>query len=302
MPLAFLLKGEIDVPVVFTWHIPFTGIVPPEWRDFLVRYMSYYDKVIFSTDEYVRTAIDSGLDQKKVCKINPFIETEEYIRPGINTFREKYGINKNDHVILCVARIDPRKGQEFLIKAMKSVLEKYPDSTCVFIGNGSLTKKLAGRKNRLEELQYMAEELGINDKVKFLGKVGQEDLLCAYDECDMLVLPSVNEGFGLVLSEAMCYNKPLIGSNIGGIPEQIVDGYNGYLFKPGDHKELSNCIISLIEDPELREIMGKRGREMACRKFCVKRGFEDHIDIYDNIFLQKRIKEKADTGESLLTE
>jgi glycosyltransferase involved in cell wall biosynthesis len=126
--------------------------------------------------------------------------------------------------------------------------------------------------------------------------VGQEDLLMAYDACDMLVLPSINEGFGLVLSEAMCFSKPLIGSNVGGIPEQILDGVNGYLFRPRDHEELSQYIISLIDHPEVARQMGAVGHELVRAKFCVERGFRDHCKIYDNIFLQKRMKD--DTGAS----
>ena len=302
MPLAFLLKDEIDVPMIFTWHIPFTTAMPADWREFLVRYMRYYDQIIFSTDEYVRTAVESGLSPDRVTKINPFIETAEYKVAGENRFREKFGIPENDRIVLCISRMDPRKGQEYLIKAMESVHAKHQDVTCVFIGNGSMTKKLMGRSGRLEDLKKLAESLGLTDKVKFLGKVGQEDLLAGYDACDMVVLPSVNEGFGLVLSEAMCFGKPLIGSNIGGIPEQIVDGVNGYLFKPMDHEELSQYILSLIEHPEVGKQMGAIGKELVHMKFCVERGFRDHSEIYDNIFLKKRVKDAASAESSMLTE
>ncbi|MCD1294428.1 glycosyltransferase family 1 protein [Methanocella sp. CWC-04] len=302
MPLAFLLRGELNVPTVFTWHIPFTDVMPAEWRDFLIRYMQYYDRIIFSTDEYVRTAVESGLDPEKISKINPFIETEKYCRSEENGFREKFDIQKDHNIVLCVARIDPRKGQEYLIRAMKEVVRKEPKTTCVFIGNGSLTKKILGRKNMLEELEALVDELGIGEHIKFLGKVSNEDLLEAYEACDMLVLPSINEGFGLVLSEAMCFSKPLIGSNIGGIPEQIMDGFNGHLFKPRDHRELAERIISLIENPELRREMGENGRKLANTRFCVERGFLEHCDIYDTIHLQKRIRDRSGAGESLLTE
>ncbi|HUL62560.1 MAG TPA: glycosyltransferase family 4 protein [Methanocella sp.] len=293
MPLAFLLKDEIDVPMVFTWHIPFTAVMSAEWREFMVRYMHYYDQVIFSTDEYVRTAVESGLNPERVTKINPFIETAEYKVTGDNYFRKKYDIPDRDRIVLCISRMDPRKGQEYLIKAMALVREKYADVTSVFIGNGSLTRKLMGRGGRLEELKKLAEGLGLKEKVKFLGKVSQEDLLKAYDACDMLVLPSINEGFGLVLSEAMCFGKPLIGSNIGGIPEQIIDGVNGYLFPPTDHEELAQYIIALIEHPEVGRQMGAIGKELVHMKFCVERGFSDHCEIYDNIFLKKRTKDAA---------
>ena len=147
----------------------------------------------------------------------------------------------------------------------------------------------------------MVDSLGLKDHVRFLGKVSQEDLMMAYDACDMLVQPSVNEGFGLVISEAMCFGKPVIGSNVGGIPEQIANGVNGYLFKPKDHKELATCIETLIEHPALGKRMGDEGRKIACEKFCVERGFKEHSNIYDTIFLQKRLKEKADVKSSLQT-
>jgi glycosyltransferase involved in cell wall biosynthesis len=301
MPLAFLIRGDIDVPAIFTWHIPFTEATPPEWREFLVRYMRYYDRVVFSTDEYVRTAIASGMDSEKVARINPFIDTEEYAFCGENDFRAKYGIPEGDSLVLCVSRIDPRKGQEYLIMAMAEVVKRHPGTSCVFIGNGSLTKKLMGRASRLEELEAMVEEYGLGGKVKFLGKVSQEDLLKAYDACDMLVQPSINEGFGLVISEAMCFGKPVIGSNVGGIPEQIVDGVNGLLFRPTDHLELAACISELIESPWLRRHMGENGKRIVCERFCVDRGFREHCDIYDTIYLQKRLKTRAGTGQSLLT-
>ncbi len=90
MPLAFLLRGDINVPAIFTWHIPFTEATPPEWREFLVRYMRYYDRVIFSTDEFMRTAVNSGLNPNKVSKINPFIDTGEYYLEEENDFRAKF--------------------------------------------------------------------------------------------------------------------------------------------------------------------------------------------------------------------
>ncbi len=304
MPLAFLLKDEIDVPMVFTWHVPFTTVMPADWREFLVRYMHYYDQIIFSTDEYVRTAVESGLSPERVTKINPFIETAEYKLADENRFREKFGIPEKDRIVLCISRMDPRKGQEFLIKAMASVRQKYDDVTCVFIGNGSLSKKLigGGRSDRLEDLKKLTESLGLKEKVHFLGKVSQEDLMQAYDSCDMVVLPSVNEGFGLVLSEAMCFGKPLIGSNIGGIPEQIIDGVNGYLFRPTDHEELAQYVLSLVEHPEIGKQMGAIGKELVHMRFCVERGFKDHCEIYDNIFLQKRVKDSASAESSMLTE
>jgi glycosyltransferase involved in cell wall biosynthesis len=301
MPLAFLIKSDIGVPSIFTWHIPFTRDTPAEWREFLVRYMRYYDRVIFSTDEYVRTAVESGMEPGRVSKINPFIDPDEYATEGENDFREKYSIPGGDNLVLCVSRIDPRKGQEYLIKAMAEVNKKHPDTTCIFIGNGSLTKKFIGRTNRLEELEAMVQDLGLGDKVRFLGKVSQEDLMKAYDACDMLVQPSINEGFGLVISEAMCFGKPVVGSNVGGIPEQITDGFNGLLFPTKDHMALAGRINRLIEDPELRKLMGDRGRHIACERFCVDRGFREHCDIYDNICLGKGFKEPSGAGESLLT-
>lgn len=302
LPQAFLLKGEVNVPMLFTWHIPFTHVMPSEWRGFMVNYMKYYDHLIFSTDEYVRCAMNSGLDPQQVQKINPFIEVEEYCLNCKNDFREKYGIPENNALVLCVSRIDPRKGQDYLIRAMKDVVARHPETTCVFIGNGSLTKKIIGRESHLEKLEALVSSLGLEGHVKFLGKVGHEDLVKAYDACDMLVQPSVNEGFGLVISEAMCFSRPVIGSDVGGIPEQVSDGVNGFLFKPRDHQALAERILTLVEHPAIREQMGMAGRDIVTRQFCVERGFKDHTDIYDSIYMRRRISDDTGAGESLLSE
>ncbi|MEM2915152.1 MAG: glycosyltransferase family 4 protein, partial [Candidatus Bathyarchaeia archaeon] len=136
MPLGSMLK-DLAVPKVFTWHIPFTERAPKKWREFATQYMQYYDRVVLSTKPYVAIAIHSGLSWEKAVCINPFIIVE---KPKTNRFRRKYKISRDEKIILCVARIDPLKGQDRLVNALPIILQKINKVKCVFIGDGSMTK------------------------------------------------------------------------------------------------------------------------------------------------------------------
>lgn len=207
LPLGSMLR-DLEVSKVYTWHIPFTEETPQEWRDFTVSYMHHYDAVIFSTKPYVRVAITSGLDWSKIVCIPPFVEVE---RPRRNEFRERYGIGKKDRMVLCVARIDPLKGQIFLLHAIKNVVRELKKGVkCVFIGNGSLSKEVLKVKDKAVYealLKRDVEELGLEKQVIFTGAISRGDLMQAYEACDVVVLPSIREGFGLAVTEAMAFGK-----------------------------------------------------------------------------------------------
>lgn len=263
LPLAHILKTRFDlrIPMVFTWHVPLVRDIPEWWKDFFTRYMSLYDRIVFSTDEYVEAAISIGLPKDSVVKISPFIDVSIYDMEKPNTVREKYGIKAGEFLILCVSRIDPRKGQEILIEAVNILVNSLGQKNlkCVFVGNGSFSKELLKkeRSERLDKLIKMVEAKGLQDRVIFTGLVEERELCQLYDTSDLVVQPSLQEGFGLTISEAMVFSKPVIGSNVGGIPDQIKDGLNGYLFEKGNSRQLAEKILDLIRSPELRKKMEK---------------------------------------------
>ncbi len=287
---GFLDKMFDSMPVIFTWHMPFTEDMGASWKSFFNEYLSKYDKVVFSTDEYVRTAESAGIPKHKLEKINPFIDPDECKYEGVNDVRSILGIG-DKLMVLCVSRMDPRKGQDVLISAMKKVFESKPElkesARCVLVGNGSFSKQIMKneRSGLQQKLADLAASLGISEQVIFTGHVSDNDLYKFYDACDIVVQPSRQEGFGLTISEGMLFGKPAIGSNVGGIPEQIKDGKNGFLFGVGDSEQLATKLLQLIENKELRENMGRKGKEIVMDRFTVKRGYEDHARLYSEALL-----------------
>lgn len=159
-------------------------------------------------------------------------------------------------VLLYAGRLIRWKGVEYLIKALKDV---QPGSSRVWI---------AGEGTYRPELEALTRELGVEDRVTFLGAVEQADLVALYRSCSMLVATSfVNETFGMALCEAMACGTPVVASDFGGFREVVVDGLTGFLFKPQDAADLARKVNVLLADPELSRRMGLAGRDRVVSTF-----------------------------------
>lgn len=278
MPLGWLLK-DMKVPIPFTWHIPFTEEIEAGWRNFVVGYLKEYTNSVFSTKPYVNSALKSGLPWSKVTCIPPFIEVEA---PKID-FRKKYKISDDEKIILCVARLDRLKGQNILIEAASRLNMKFK---LVFVGNGSLSKevlKVKDKEDYYNELQSLVASKGMKDKVIFAGAIKREDLMAAYEACDVVVLPSIQEGFGLAITEGMAFGKPVIGTCVGGIPTQIWPGVNGFLVPPEDPKSLAEALEFILLDERMARIMGRESKKIYDENFSAERGARDHITLYKRL-------------------
>ncbi|MEN3035329.1 MAG: glycosyltransferase family 4 protein [Candidatus Methanosuratincola sp.] len=266
-------------PLVFTWHIPFTEDVHPAWKEAMVEYMKNASASIFSTKGYASAAIKSGIPFNRVGVIPPFIDVEQ---PKAK-FREKFGIRNDEKLIICVARMDRFKGQNILLDAAAGLDIDY---RLVFIGNGSFSKdvlKVKDKESYGKELKEKAKNEIYAGRVLFTGAVDRDLLMAAYNECDLVVLPSVHEGFGLAITEGMAFGKPVIGTAVGGIPSQIWPGVNGYLVRPNDPRSLADAIRHILKNSELAEEMGKNSKAIFERYFSAKRGAEDHIELYNRL-------------------
>lgn len=144
-------------------------------------------------------------------------------------------------VIGHIGRLSDVKGQIYLIRAMPSILGSFPSAQLLISGEGKLAGQLAGQ----------AKELGISDKVFFIrGSVQVADLLAAMD---VFVMPSVQEGLGLALMEAMSAGLAVVGTSVGGIKDLLQDGRNGLLVKPRDEKAIAQAVEGLLADQAKRQ-------------------------------------------------
>lgn len=163
-------------------------------------------------------------------------------------------MHKASHIVLSVGRLIDWKGTVYLINAMPEVLRHYPDTLLLIAGSGPEQEILIQR----------VQELGLENRVTFSGIVLNEELSSYYHSADVFILPSINkdgktEALGVVLLEAMASCCPVIGSNVGGIPDIIVDGETGFLVPEQRPDVLADRIIQLLSDDKLKEKFRKNG-------------------------------------------
>jgi len=205
---------------------------------------SYRDMMILR-DEFEVEASDlhyvpDGVDEELLTM--PSLESE---------FRRRY--NVDDDIVLFIGRLHPLKGVEVLLKAVPYVVKEKPRVRFVFIGPGDTKRYIE-----------VANKLGVADRVLFLGFVDEHTKIGAIDSSVCLVLPSICnyvEVYPMVISEAWTRGKPVVASNVGGIPYRVKHMVNGILVPPRDPKALAEAIIKLLEDKMLATKMGLEGKK-----------------------------------------
>lgn len=193
--------------------------------------------------------IHNGID---TCRF-AFEKDTLQARRAVN--RKVFGLNTNDFVVGIIARLSGVKGHVYLIRAMQTVIDKYPQAKLLIVGEGKMK----------DELLKLSRNLGIKNKV-FL-RTEACDTASVLSSIDIFVMPSLKEGLGLALMEAMAFGLAVIGSNVGGIKSLIQDGHSGLLAEPGNIEQLSAAIIDLLNDAKKREFLGNNARDYITKNF-----------------------------------
>lgn len=207
--------------------------------------------------ELMHNAIDFDLDRVRYIP-NGIDFTKFDPIPSPEPFRKKFGIK--GPFVLYVGRLASNKGLSVLVEAASKVLKTHPEITFVMVGEDE------GMKIKLEK---RLKELGISDKFTFTGHITNEKVfVSAYAACEILVLPSEYEAFGIVLLEAMACEKPCVAARVGGVPEALGKEQNtGILVEYGNDEELAEALNKLLGDPTKRRKFGKTGRKRVKEQF-----------------------------------
>ncbi len=194
--------------------------------------------------------VQSGLIEKGKIKILPMPVDAEKFKPQKPS-------QKGRKTILCVARFTRQKGLDYLIQAARILLDRKFDCEVKIVGGGP----------EQGYLERKVEGLGLSERVFLLDGVPQEELCFLYAEADVVVLPSTEEGFGLVLVEAQFCKRPVIGTDSGGIPDIIQDKITGLLVKPKDSLALAEAIEKILVDRGYAEELAEKGYSSALSRF-----------------------------------
>ena len=230
----------------------------------------FTDRVVALTEGERKDYIELSVAKpEKIVTIHSGVEIDRFKDSQVNIEKKKksLGLNLQSLVVGTVGWLLPIKGPMILLKAMDRVWQKYPDVQLVYVGKGELQ----------ETLHTQALQRGLSDRVKFLG--WRDDVHEIMPVFDLFVLPSLNEGMGRVLVEAMAAGKPVVASKVGGIPDLVKDGKNGLLVEPGDIYGLSFAIQELLINKKIRDEMGEKGKNMA-QSFSVEKMIEKINDLY----------------------
>jgi glycosyltransferase involved in cell wall biosynthesis len=184
------------------------------------------------------------------------------------TLAEEYGMEPGSQIVGVVARLEPEKGHPTLLEAWPAVLRSVPDAYLLIVGEGS----------RREALEALARELRIAHRVVFTGR--RDDVPSVTAALDVAVLPSYREAQGLSILEALALSRPVVASNVGGIPEMITDGVNGLLVPPHDPDALAAAIVRLLRDHPLADTLGRAGHDMVHDRFAI----ELMVDLVQSIY------------------
>lgn len=188
--------------------------------------------------------------------------------------RRSLGIGTQSLVVGTVGRLVPVKGHKYLVEAAPRILREVPNVKFVVVGNGYLKPILDG----------LTRELNVQDAFLFLD--WRSDIPETMGMFELFVLPSLNEGMGRVLVEAMAARKAIIASDTGGIPDMVIHGHNGLLVPPEDSSRLAEAIITLLKDSHRREEMGRNGRLLA-QRYSVESMVNKIDALYETLLTQK---------------
>lgn len=262
----------------------------PLWRRILFRNLErlaahWCDKMVFISQPLIDWAIKEKIcSRDKIIKIysgidlsrfRPFAEGEKRIH------RKRWNLGPQDPVVGIVSKLWDGKGHDVLISAFKKIRQEITNARLVIVGEGHLYEQLASH----------VTELGLRESVVFTGFI--ENVPQIVSTFDVAVLPSLFEGMGRVVLEAMAMAKPVVASRVGGIPDLVDHGRNGFLVNPGDVDALAESIMKILRDKGLAKSMGKAGQEKIGEKFSADYMVRAMDRLYQEILFEKGVDIEA---------
>ena len=276
--IALAEAGHRRPYVVSTVHS--SRIRSEEDREELRRLTPEMNQLVAVSTAIERKIADEGRAGAPVRLIYNGVDLERYDhQEPCCTLRDEYGMEPGSVLVGVVARLEPEKGHPTLLDAWPAVLRAVPNAYLMVIGEGS----------RLDALQQQARDLRIAHRVVFTGR--RDDVPAVTAALDVAVLPSYREAQGLSILEAMALSRPVVATNVGGIPEVIEDGVSGLLVEPHDAAALAAAITRLLLDHPYADVIARAGHDTVRAKFCLEHMVAEVSAIYQTGAAAVRLRE-----------
>jgi trehalose synthase len=278
-PLALIKSYRKRQPWVWRCHIDLTDPHKQLW-EFLKGFLLKYDQIVVSSEKYFKQ--DLPVDQRLMFPaINPLnLKNKELDEKTILKYVGKAHIPTDKPIITQVSRLDPWKDPEGVLDVYNLVKQQV-DCRLVFCYN--LATDDPEGVQMYTKIYRKAKRLVDNGDVLFV--IGNNDILVNSIQrfSSVIIQKSIREGFCLAVTEALWKGKPVVASNVGGIPAQVEDGKNGFLLEPNDAEGFAQRITYLLEHLDERAKLGQQAKETVRQKFLITRLLSDHLDMLNSI-------------------
>ncbi|HEV2883387.1 MAG TPA: N-acetyl-alpha-D-glucosaminyl L-malate synthase BshA [Pyrinomonadaceae bacterium] len=265
------LRPNRYLPVITTLHGTDITLVGAD-RSYLpiTRYGIVQSDGVTAISRYLKEATRETFQFDDIEVIPNFVCQSEYARHPVEELRASLN-PQGKPLLVHVSNFRPVKRPVDCVEILARVLKQGIETKLVMVGDGS------ERTN----VEHRARCLGVHDKCVFVGK--QPNIVDYLSACDVLLLPSDQESFGLAALEAMACEVPVIASRVGGIPEVVTDGETGFLSEVGDVDKMASDASRLVSDEKLRKTMGQRARESAVSRYRTDIVIPKYIQYYEKI-------------------
>jgi glycosyltransferase involved in cell wall biosynthesis len=266
-----------------------TPHIREHWRHGLLKSHFFVDRFVgHLVDRYIAVSQANArylIEEKKLprskirvirngCDIRHF-NPRNTAPPGM---KSSLGFEEDDPILLVLGRLESQKGHCFLLTALQKILDEFPKTKLVCLGEGSLRRKL----------EEMSRDLRLEHAVRFVGfQANVADWLAL---ADVTVLPSLYEGLPIAALESLAAGRPVVASSVDGTIEVVLHGKTGFTVPPEDSDRLAEGVLRLLRNPELRCILGQAGRQWVLDHFTVEQQIRQTEQFYLEAFVQKVTK------------
>ncbi|MBC8184489.1 glycosyltransferase family 4 protein [candidate division KSB1 bacterium] len=236
-------------------------------------WVTRFDKIVTVSDKLKDQVLKTTVSSNKVTTIYNGIDLNRFNHPFKNSnLRKEFNIKKSTKVIGTIGRLTEQKGHLFLLESARQILKDFPDTGFLFVGDGHLR----------QVLQNKIDELDLHNHVIFTGI--RKDIPEILAMIDLFVLPSLDEGFPMILLEAMAAQKPVIATNVGDVSSVLINRKTGILIPPDDRTQLINAVTELLSDKKLANELAHQGYLKVKENYSSQRMAEKYAEIYKDCF------------------
>jgi trehalose synthase len=276
-PLPLIDFYDKKQPWIFRCHIDLSSPDPEVWN-YLAYFIAKYDHFIVSLEKYKQNlSVPQRVIYPAIDPLTP--KNKEVSEEDIQKYMNKYDIDRDRPIIAQISRFDKWKDPMGVLDVFEMVRSKVD---CQLVLLGSLATDDPEGQAIYQQVREKTKNGKYEKDIKLLLIDNNFLVNCLQRAASVIVQKSTMEGFGLTVSEALYKGTPVVASNVGGIPTQVRNGYNGFLHEPKDYSGFSDSIIRLLKDENMRRKLGENGKNYVRKNFLITRLLSDWLTLFEN--------------------